>query len=231
MARRHAIISDENLRIPEDAFTYDGFLRWVESGEFPETGRIDYLQGDLEAEMSPEDLYSHGAVKAAIGVTLGRLVLERDLGEIFIDRTRVRSRFAELSVEPDVLVVLESSLVSGKVRPAPAAAAKGPGRYIGFEGAPDLVVEIVSDGSVRKDTRRLPALYARAGVPELWLVDARGDELRFTLQTLRDGSYQPVEADPCGWALSPLLGRSFRLLRTRHPRLGTWRYALEERAG
>jgi Uma2 family endonuclease len=33
--------------------------------------------------------------------------------------------------------------------------------------APDLIVEIVSDSSTRKDEERLPPLYARAGIHEL----------------------------------------------------------------
>jgi len=41
MDRRRAVIFEEDLRIPEDAFTFEGFQRWMESEEFPETGRID----------------------------------------------------------------------------------------------------------------------------------------------------------------------------------------------
>ncbi len=60
MARRHAIILEENLKIPEDAFSYEGFQRWADSRTFPENGRIDYLEGDVDVDMSPEDLYTHG---------------------------------------------------------------------------------------------------------------------------------------------------------------------------
>ena len=66
MARRHAIIDEENLRIPQDALSFQGFQGWAESEEFPETGRIDYLAGDVEVDMSPEDLHTHGIVKGAI---------------------------------------------------------------------------------------------------------------------------------------------------------------------
>ena len=43
------------------------------------------------------------------------------------------------------------------------------------------MIEIVSDSSVAKDTRRLPAAYHKAGVGEFWLVDARGPETSFTI--------------------------------------------------
>jgi|SRR6185295_5090200 len=229
MARRHAIIfEEENLRIPEDTFTYEGFHRWVESDEFPDTGRIDYLAGDVEIDMSPEDLFTHSAPKTAIAMKIASLLSGEDLGDVFIDSTRVRSRFAELSVEPDIVVVLESSLDSGKVRLVPAAARKGPDRYSGLEGA-DLIVEIVSDSSIRKDLERLPPLYASAGVPELWLVDARGEDLRFDILELQESRYVPIAADAEGWLRSPQLGQLFRLIRQRKPRLGAWRYRLEVR--
>lgn len=228
MARRHAIIAEENLRIPEDASTYDGFLRWSESDEFPETGRIDYLGGEIDVDMSPEDLYTHSAVKTAVALTLGSLIVESDIGDLFIDRAQIRSRFAQLAAEPDLVVALDSSMESGQVRPAPSL--KRPDRFPALEGAPDIVVEIVSDSSVKKDYHSRPPLYARAGIPELWLIDARHEDLRFAIHTLRDGEYVPVSPDAEGWTASPRLGHVFRLLRWRRPNLGTWRYKLEMKA-
>lgn len=78
MARRHDFIGEENsLRIPGDAFTFEGFQRWVESGGFPENGHIDYLQGDIEVDMSPEDLHTHGIPKTAICAALHLLIAGR----------------------------------------------------------------------------------------------------------------------------------------------------------
>jgi hypothetical protein len=59
-----------NLRIPTDAFTFEGFERWAHSPDFPETGRIDFLAGDVEVDLSPEDLHTHGIVKVAIASAL-----------------------------------------------------------------------------------------------------------------------------------------------------------------
>jgi len=109
--------------------------------------------------MSPEDLHTHGTVKVAFASALHTLVADSDQGEVFVDRTRVVSRFAALSVEPDDVVVLWESLRSGRVRYVPSDTE--------IEGAPDVIVEVVSDGSIRKDTQRLPPLYSRAGIPEL----------------------------------------------------------------
>jgi Uma2 family endonuclease len=85
-----------------------------------------------------------------------------------------------LSVEPDVTVVLWQSLEAERLREVPEPG-DSEGDYVELEGPPDLVVEIVSDSSVHKDTKRLPPLYAAAGVPELWRIDARGSDLRFEI--------------------------------------------------
>jgi len=227
MARRHAVIFEEDLRVPEDAFTFEGFQRWVESEEFPETGRIDYLGGDIEVDMSPEDIFTHGAVKTAITSKLHVLVAESELGHVFSDTTRLASRFAALSVEPDVMVILDASLEAGRIRLSQVASRKGPNRYGGLDGAADIIVEIVSDSSVKKDTQRRPPLYASAGVPELWIVDARGEDLRFDIHELRDGQYARLDTDAEGWIRSPRLGHAFRLIRKSSDRPGVWRYTLQ----
>lgn len=229
MARRHVIIDEENLRIPEDAFTFEGFQRWIDSGEFPETGRIDYLEGNVDVDMSPENLFSHGTPKIAISSRLHILVAEAELGLVFSDSTRLKSRFADLSVEPDVVVVLKETFKAGKIRWSPASRRKGPGRYSGLDGAADLVVEVVSDGSVKKDTTRLPPLYARAGIPELWLVDARDADLRFEIHILHGGRYEIVRQDEKGWVRSPCLQRFFRLIGRDIPDLDARVYTLEDR--
>jgi Uma2 family endonuclease len=220
-----AVIIEEELRVPAASHTLVGFRRWVASGRFPERGRIDYLAGDVEVDMSPEDLFAHGAPKAGIAAILHELVVVADRGSVFVDRARVTSPAAELSAEPDVVVLLWASVETERARLIPSAAGKS-GRYVEIEGSPDLVVEVVSDSSQGKDLARLPRLYARAGIPELWQVDARGAELRFTILTLGDGGYEPQPAGSEGWVASPALGLRFRLLR-EPGRFDTWRYRLE----
>ena len=227
MARRHAVLSEENFPIPSEAHTYEGFLRWIESDEFPESGRIDFLAGEIDADMCSEAIDTHGSPKIAIIRTFGALVLDSDLGDVQTSTTRFNSPLAAVSTEPDVVVVLRESIESGRVRLAPSVR-KGPEKIMAFEGAADLIVEIVSDSSVSKDLKRLPELYARAGVRELWQVDARGKDLRFDVLSLQGDRYAAVPADAEGWCRSPVLGRSFRLVRYSQPPF-PWRYRLEHR--
>ena len=210
------ILPSDAVRIPAGVHVLEEFRRWCQDSEFPARGRIDYLQGDLEVDMSAEDLFTHGTPKAAIAARLHAMVVEDGRGAVFIDCTRVVSPAARLSVEPDVVVVLRESVAAGRVRPVPSSPQRA-GRYVELEGAPDLVVEVISDSSVGKDRLRLPELYARAGVAELWLVDARGEAPALEIRRLRPaGGYFRVPPDgdgPDAWTPSPLLGCRFRLRR------------------
>ena len=218
----------ESLQIPADAYTFEGFLRWLESGEFPETGRIDFLAGEIYADMSPEDVGSHSVVKVAISTALQILVSEQDRGEVYSDRTLVKHSPTGLAVEPDVVVALWETFERGRLRHVPPADGD-PERVVAVEGAPDLVVEIVSPHSVLKDTKTLPREYAAAGIPELWLIDARGGRLQFQINALQESRYVPIPSSSEGWTLSPVLGGLFRLVRHR-TRMSTWRYVLEHKS-
>jgi len=48
----------------------------------------------------------------------------------------------------------------------------------GAEGAPDLVVEILSPSTERYDLYQKRVVYARTGVTELWIVDPKNFEVR-----------------------------------------------------
>ncbi len=220
------VLVEDSLCIPAEAHYLEGFRRWAQTEDFPEHGRIDFLNGDIEVDMSPEDLYTHGTLKSEITAAFQILVAHADAGCGCGDRTRVSHPEAVLSAEPDVVVVFWDTLDSGQVREVPAASEK-PGRYVELEGAPDLVVEVLSDSSERKDLKRLPALYASAGVPELWLVDARGKELRFEIHILEAGSYRHVQPES-GWSRSLVLSARFRLDR-RRVRGDRWAYRLKHR--
>ncbi len=218
----------ESLRIPASAHTFEGFLHWLESDDFPVSGRIDFLEGGIAADMSPEDVGSHGVVKVALSTALQIVVSEQDRGEVYSDSTQVIHIDTQLSVEPDVVVALWETFESGRLRRVPPAGGD-PRRTVAVEGAPDVVVEIVSPSSVQKDTKQLPRAYAAAGIPEFWLVDARGSRLQFQINALEDGGYVPLPAEADGWSTSPALGGRFRLVRHR-TRMATWRYVLEHRA-
>lgn len=222
-----SVIFEEQVEIPMDLRGLPDFRRWTYSDQFPERGRIDYVAGHIEVDMSPEDVFCHGKLKLALASRLFEIAERGNLGHAFTDCTRVSVPEAELSVEPDIVLVTNEALETGRVRLV--AKAGQPDRYIELEGPPDLVVEIVSDSSVTKDTKRLPPAYARAGVREFWLADARKEPLVFQVHRLAGDVYQPVEPDAENLIRSDVLGCCVRLEGQRDAR-GFWKFELVERA-
>ena len=90
-----------------------------------------------------------------------------------------------------------------------------------------MVLEVVSDTSVEKDTVILPPLYHAAGVDEFWRVDARG-ELKFEIFRWRSPGYELMRL-PDGWCRSGLFGRDFQLTQGTDP-LGEPLYPLQVRS-
>ncbi|NLE40102.1 MAG: Uma2 family endonuclease, partial [Pirellulaceae bacterium] len=214
------------VEIPLDIRSLADFRRWTVSDVFPEKGRIDFIEGRIEVDMSPEDIFCHGALKSECARVLTRRVKEDDLGLLLIDATRVSSPEADLSCEPDIVFVSHEAIDLGRAVLVPKAGGQ-PGRFVEIEGPADLVVEIVSDTSVNKDTKRLPAAFFRAGVREFWLADARGDEPTLVLHRPGEAGFEPIPRDPEGFQTSPVLQRRFRLAATRDRR-GNWAFDLLE---
>ena len=211
------LVLEEQLEVPMDLRGLADFRRWATSDAFPERGRIDYIAGRIEVDMSPEDLHTHGILKTELIRVLAQQNKAAGLGELYSDRARISSPEADLSVEPNVVFISEASLDSGRIRLVPKAGG-APDRYIELEGPPDLVVEIVSDSSVGKDTRRLPNAYYQAGVPEFWLIDARVGELFFRIHRRGPERYEPAEVDAEGYQHSSVLPHWYRLDRGRNAR-------------
>lgn len=214
---------EEKLTIPLEIHSLADFRKWICSPSAPESGRIDYIGGNIEVDMAPEDLFSHGTLKGKLYAVLLGIVEAGDRGALFVDRTRVCVESADLSVEPDIVYVSRQSLETGVVRLVPKEGFED--RFIELDGPPDLVVEVVSDASVSKDTKRLPAAYFAAGVTEFWLVDARSEELVFSIDQRGASGFEAVRPDEEGYQTSGVMGCAFQLVRERRW-LNLWQYDL-----
>ncbi len=230
VARRRAFVATGTdpmrVSVPEDAFTLGGFRAWALSDELPERARVAFVTGDVYLDTSNEDPETHVAVKAAIAEALSALNRALKLGKFYGDGVLVTHGRSGLSCNPDATFLSRASLLSGRARLVPRPGR--PGRYSDIEGSPDMVLEVVSDSSVEKDTVHLRSAYHAAGVPEYWLVDARGERVVFRILRREKRGYGAAAARG-GWQRSQVFGRSFRLERERDE-FGLWDYTLRVRA-
>lgn len=210
------------LHVPASAHSHEGFRAWALGKDFPEKLRVLFWRGEVYLDMSKEEIRTHAAVKTEVAGRLFHLNEEIDFGNLYINGVLVTNVEAGVSNNPDMVAVFWDSLEAGKVRYENRR-----GKEMEIVGSPDWVLEIVSDGSVRKDTRLLRAAYHKAGVREYWLIDARGDGLDFDILLPRRKGFAAVPAEE-GWKQSSVFGRKFRLTGTRDRRQA-WKYRLESR--
>lgn len=220
------VVIGDNVAIPAEVVDLDSFCRWAVSEHYPERGHFSYLRGTIWVDLSMEELYRHNQVKAAFFRLLGDLVKSLTLGRFIPNGMLLRNSAADLSTEPDGMFVSYDALRSGRVQ---RLEGKTSDSCLQLDGTPEMVLEVVSETSVRKDTVELHDLYWHAGTLEYWLVDARTAKPRFDI--LRHGrkGYTATRKQAGGWLKSTVFGRSFQLTETTDP-LGDPLYTLNVRA-
>ena len=219
------LLADRKVRMPDHFPDLDAFRDWAKSDAYPDTGQFAYLAGDLFVDFSMEQAFSHNQVKGECAIVVGALVKRGKWGYYFHDRMLLSNPAAGLSCEPDGMFVSHAALDRDAVRLIESTG----GDYIELVGTPDMVLEVVSTSSVEKDDETLRELYARARIPEYWLIDARGEELRFEILRLTARGYTLPRRQAGGWMRSNVFGRSFRLTQ-QTDRRGNPQFTLEVRA-
>ncbi len=132
----------------------------------PEDKRYQLLDGELV--LAPSPTTRHQRISGRIYLALEQFITARELGQVFYAPYDVI--FANEDVaQPDILFV--SNTRSGIITEA------------NIQGAPDLVVEILSPGTARYDRGYKLTLYGRHGVREYWLVDPEAE----TVEVLTEG--------------------------------------------
>ena len=120
----------------------------------PEDERYELLDGELLMTAAPN--IAHQRVSGRLEWRLRAFVEERDLGEIFDAPTDVVLSDTDV-VQPDILFVSRdrADIITAD----------------DVQGAPDLVVEVLSPTTARRDWRDKLDLYSKHGVREFWLAD------------------------------------------------------------
>jgi Uma2 family endonuclease len=217
------IVESTQVTIPASVVDHESFRRWARSDDFPEAGRVCFFNDEVWVDMSKEQIFSHNQVKHEYNMVLGGIAKQLRLGRYFPDGVLLSNEEAGLTCQPDGTFVSRQRLREGKVRLRQGAQIG----YVELEGAADMVLEVVSASSVEKDTEILRELYARAGISEYWLVDARAEPLVFEILRLAPKGYVPVRKQG-GWLKSIVFGKSFRLIQHKDE-LGHPEFSLEYR--
>ncbi len=207
------VISDQ-VRIPSWVSDLGSFRRWSQSDDYPEKGWVSFLDGEIWVDTHMEQLFTHNQVKTEFTVVLAGLVKREERGYYFSDRTALSNKEANLSTEPDGTFCSFAAVEDRRVRLVEGVQ----GGYVEIEGSPDMVLEVVSTYSIRKDTKILRYLYSCAGIPEYWLIDARKTPLQFDILRWTERGYSAARRRQ-GWLKSKVFGQSF-LLETKTDRLG-----------
>jgi Uma2 family endonuclease len=207
--------------IPDWITDLESFRRWARADGYPESGTISWLDGAIWVDFSMEQFFSHNQVKVPFGFAIVSLLQQTRTGRFVADRMLLSHPKADFATEPDGLYYHWSTMQSGRLR-----LVEGPKQgCVELEGTPDMVLEIVSRTSVRKDTEVLRDLYWRAGIPEYWLVDARGANPSFEILKHSTDGYHATESTERG-IHSEVFDKSFRLVKQTDP-LGHPEFLLE----
>jgi len=141
----------------EKHYTYRDYRQW------PDDERWELIGGVAYAMSGPSR--NHQATSMELGRQIANFLQGNDcqvymapLDVFFAPIHQMDEDDVDTVVQPDLVVVCESD----KLRPN------------GIWGAPDLVVEILSPSTSRKDQNEKYNLYERSGVKEYWVVDPAG---------------------------------------------------------
>ncbi|HEV3146783.1 MAG TPA: Uma2 family endonuclease [Gemmataceae bacterium] len=212
------------VQIPDAITSIQTFRRWATSDALPRHGRFSFLCGTFHMDLSMEELFTHNQVRLEYTTVLTGITRSDGSGYFFPDRALLTNVRASLSTEPDGTFVFYDTIRSRRVR---LKKSKEHG-YVELVGAPDMVLEIVSESSVRKDYEILRELYWKAKIAEYWLVDVRKGSLLFEILRCGPRGYVSIRRHTGGWLASSVFGRSFRLKQKTDP-LGNPEYTLEVR--
>jgi Uma2 family endonuclease len=137
-------------------YSYADYLEW----QFQE--RVELLRGKI-FKMSPAPSVCHQRVAANLFLAMGNRLNSNACQSFFAPldvrlynrkKSQKASQDIVTVVQPDLCVICDSSKLDEQ----------------GCNGAPDLVVEILSPGNTKSEMKDKFELYEEAGVREYWLV-------------------------------------------------------------
>lgn len=133
--------------------------------------RYEIINGNLLMAPAPDTWHQNWI--GELYMILRSHVQGKKLGRVFVAPVDVVLN-DENTVQPDLTVIANANLGIIKQR--------------AIFGTPDLLVELISPSSVRRDRYDKKDLYARFGVKEYWIGDPANKSLE--ILTLKEGRYE-----------------------------------------
>jgi Uma2 family endonuclease len=135
--------------------------------------QAEWVEGEVIL-MSPVSV-PHADIVSWLNILLGLFVARHRLGKVIA--TEVMVRLQHRRRLPDIFFVRQER--------------EGNFSKTYLEGAPDLIVEVVSPDSESRDWREKYLEYQESGVAEYWVIDPNSAHAEF--YGLKDGKYQTLE--------------------------------------
>lgn len=175
---------------PRLRMSYEEYYAWAD-----EDTHAEWVDGEVVVHMPPFEI--HQTLLSFVQRLLAEYVEFERLGRVLIAPFEMRLLSQKSARQPDILVVTNGNLNRLSQER--------------LEGPADLVVEIVSRDSVRRDRQEKYREYQDAGVPEYWIIDSRPGRNRADFYRLDEaGQYTLVGTDDDEWVESAVLP-GFRL--------------------
>ena len=159
------MITDINQLDVTKTYTYSDYLLW----EFSE--RVELIKGKI-FKMSPAPSRKHQSISRELFLAIG-VTLKKQKCQIYAAPFDVRlskkkkDKLIETVVQPDICVICDIVKLDDR----------------GCLGAPDLIVEILSPSTKKKDITDKYVLYEQNEVKEYWIVDVINQTLlKYVLQ-------------------------------------------------
>ena len=168
-----SVASKPSLKTFSDPLTYEDYLTFPDNDGI----RKEIIEGELF--MSPAPSIKHQIVSRQLFVSFFNYVKKNNLGEVFYAPCDIV--FSDINiVQPDLIFISKENyqILTD----------------LNIQGAPDLLIEILSPSTKENDRIFKKHIYERFGVKEYWIVDPESETVE--IRELKNKKFQlAVKAD------------------------------------